>query len=134
MPATKKISAEEFKQWVDAAFIGSPADARSHCEQTMSPNYLSFQAGGDRTDFERAVAKIAYCRENGKKWETKVCFFSQDENKIAARLLCNIAIGDQPEKCMELMYMAELDDKGRFESIWEQSAEYSGTNEEINRT
>jgi hypothetical protein len=132
MPTTKKISAQEFKTWLDGAFIGNPADARSHCEQTMSPNYLRFQAGGDRTDFERAVEKVAFFRANSRKWETRVHFFSQDDNKIAARLICNIAIGDQPEKCMELMFMAELDYKGRYESVWEQSAEYAGVNEERN--
>lgn len=134
MPTSKKISAQEYKQWLDAAFIGSPADARSHCEQTISPNYLRFQAGGDRTDFERAVEKVAFFRANSRKWESKVHFFSQDENKIAARLICNIAVGDQPEKCIELMFMADLDDKGRYESVWEQTAEYSGMNEGRNRT
>jgi hypothetical protein len=33
-----------------------------------------------------------------------------------------MAIGDQPEIKMELMFMAERDDQGRFETVWELSS------------
>lgn len=125
MAATKKISPQEFKEWLDGAFVGDPAAARSWCQQTMSPNYLRYQAGGDRTDFERAVEKVTLFRTICKKWESSVEFFAQDNNKIAVRLICDLLIGEGPEKKMELMFMAELDEQGRYEYVWEQSSDYT---------
>jgi hypothetical protein len=125
MTAVKKISAADFKEWLDGAFIGDPAAARSWCERTMSPNYLRLQAGGDRTDFERAVEKITLFRTVCKKWATSVKFFVQEENRIAARVMCEVLVGDGPERKMELMFMGELDDKGRYEYVWEQSSDYT---------
>jgi hypothetical protein len=127
MPAVKKLSAAEFKEWLDGAFIGDPAASRTWCEQTMSPNYFRLQAGGDPTDFERAVEKVTLFRTVCKKWETVVKFYVQEENRIAARVLCDMLVGDGLPKKMELMFMGELDDKGRFEYVWEQSSDYAKT-------
>lgn len=125
MATVKKLSAAEFKEWLDGAFIGDPAAARSWCERTMSPNYLRLQAGGDRTDFERAVEKANLYRTVCKKWATVVKFYVQEENRIAARVVCQVLVGDGPERKMELMFMGELDDNGRFEYVWEQSSDYT---------
>lgn len=127
MTTIKKVSAAEFKEWIDGVFIGDPAAARSWCESTISPNYLRFQAGGDRTDFERAVEKVNLFRAVCKKWVTVVKFYAQEENRVAARLMCDMRMADGPERKMELMFMAELDDKGRFEYVWEQSSDYKET-------
>jgi len=95
----------------------------------MNTKFLRFAAGGDRTDFERAVEKVGFFRANCKKWDSEVKFFAQDGNKIAGRLICHIAVGEDPEKKMELMFMAELDEMGRYLNLWEQAADY-GNGEE----
>lgn len=125
MPAVKKLSAAEFKEWFDGAFTGDPAAARFWCEQTLSPNYLRFQPGSDQTNFERAVEKVTLFRTVCKKWATAVKFYVQDENRIAARIICEVLVGDGSPRMMELMFMGELDDKGRFEYVWEQSSDYA---------
>lgn len=56
-------------------------------------------------------------------------FFAQDGNKIAARLILYIAVGENPEKKMELMFMAELDEAGRYLNLWEQATHYLGGEE-----
>ncbi|KAJ5159670.1 uncharacterized protein N7482_006674 [Penicillium canariense] len=126
MSTSKKISPEEFKKFLDNVFVGNPDDARSFCESTISPSYLRFMAGGDKTDFQRAVEKVAYFREKCHTWKSSIVFFAQENNKIAARLLCDLGIGDEPAKKMELMFMAELDEQGLYESVWEQATEWVG--------
>ena len=85
----------------------------------MSPNYLRLQAGGGRTDFETAVAKVANFRTIFRKWVAPVEFLVQEGSKIAVRLNCEMIMGDEPEAKMELMFMAERDEQGRFEKVWE---------------
>lgn len=119
--ATSEITPEQFKEWLDGAFIGDPAAAREYCERTMSPNYLRFHAGGGRTDFEKAVEKVTLFRTICRKWEVKVNFFVQQENRIAVRCTINMAIGDGEEQEMELMFMADRDAQGRYENVWELS-------------
>jgi hypothetical protein len=87
----------------------------------MSPNYLRFSAGGGRTDFERAVEKVTLFRTICRKWEAPVNFIVQEGNKIAVRCTVSMIIGDSPEQNMELMFMAERDNEGRFENVWELS-------------
>jgi hypothetical protein len=128
--SSNKYTAEDLKAFLDGSFIGDPAEARSFCEQHMNPNLVRFAAGGDRTDFERAVEKVGFFRANCKRWDIEVKFFAQDGNKIAARLICYIAVGEDPEKKMELMLMAELDEAGRFTNLWEQAADYLGGDSE----
>jgi hypothetical protein len=53
-----------------------------------------------------------------------VVFLVQDGNKVAARLIVEMAMGDEPEKKLELMLMAEMDDQGRFENVWELSSPF----------
>lgn len=117
------ITAEQFKQWLDGAFIGDPKEARAYCEQTMSPNYLRFSAGGGRTDFERAVEKVTLFRTICRKWVLNVNFLVQQGNKIAVRCTVSMAIGDGDEQEMELMFMAERDADGKYENVWELSKE-----------
>jgi hypothetical protein len=64
------------------------------------------------------------------KWNVSVKFFVQEGNRISARLVGDLAVGDDPVKTMELMIMAELDEQGRFLKVWEQVAEYVGTGDE----
>lgn len=118
-----ETTAEEFKQWLDGAFIGDPKEARAYCEQTMSPNYLRFSAGGGRTDFEKAVEKVTMFRTICRKWELKVHFVVQQGNRIATRCTVNMIIGDGKEQNMELMFMAERDADGKYENVWELSKE-----------
>lgn len=114
-----RITAGEFKAWLDASIVGDPNEARAFCERTMNPNFLRFAAGADRTDFERAVEKVAFFRSSPGTWDASLKLFSQDGNKIAARLIVDFAIGDEPAKKVELMFMAELDGQGRYERVWE---------------
>ncbi|KAJ9485390.1 hypothetical protein VN97_g7967 [Penicillium thymicola] len=110
MSSTKEYTAQDLGAFLDGSFIGDPTEARSFCEQNMNPKLVRFAAGGDRTDFEQAVEKVGFFRANCKKWDAEVKFFAQDVNKIAARLTLYIAVGEDPEKKMELMFMAELDE------------------------
>ncbi|KZP12230.1 hypothetical protein FIBSPDRAFT_870408 [Athelia psychrophila] len=121
MSTLKPLTPSEFETWLNGAFIGPPADARAFCERTMSPNYLRLQAGGGRTDFEKAVEKVTLFRTICTKWVAPVDFLVQEGNKIAARLTCAMVLGDAPEAKMELMFMAERDEQGRFERVWELS-------------
>lgn len=121
--ATQKLTPKEFEEWLDGAFKGDPAEARAFCERTMSPNYLRFQAGGGRTDFEVAVEKVKMFRTICNKWVASVTFLVQEDNKIAAQLNVEMQIGDGPEKKMELMFMGTRDDQGRFENAWELSSD-----------
>jgi hypothetical protein len=118
-----KKTTKEVQDWLEGAFHGDPADARAHCEKTMSPNYLRFQAGGGRTDFEQAVEKITMFRTITKKWSSPVTFLVQEENRIAVQFKVDMEIGDGGEKQMELMLMATIDDLGRFENVWELTSE-----------
>ncbi|CAI7664142.1 unnamed protein product [Penicillium crustosum] len=120
MSSTKRYTAQDLKAFLDGTFTGDPTEARS---------FFRFAAGGDRTDFERGVEKVGFFRANCKKWDAEVKFFAQDEDKIAARLIVYIAVGDDPEKKMELMFMAELDEAGRFLNLWEQATENLGGEE-----
>ncbi|KAH6957675.1 hypothetical protein BKA56DRAFT_599961 [Ilyonectria sp. MPI-CAGE-AT-0026] len=120
--ASPKTTPEEFEEWLNGAFIGDPSEARAFCERTMSPNYLRLQAGGGRTDFEGAVQKVTNFRTICRKWVAPVDFLVQEGNKIAVRLTCELIIGDGPEQKMELMFMAEKDEQGRFETVWELSS------------
>lgn len=43
----------------------------------------------------------------------------QDGKKVAVRLTCELQIGDEEERRMELMFMAVRDEEGRFEKVWE---------------
>lgn len=122
--AIKKLTPKEFEEWLDSIFKGDPAESRAFCERTMNPNYLRFQAGGGRTDFETAVEKVTHFRTICKKWVAPVIFLVQEENKIAAQLKVEMIMGDGPEKKMELMFMGTRDDQGRFENVWELSADF----------
>ena len=124
--APPKLTPKEFEEWLDGAFKGDPSSARSFCEQTMSPHYLRFQAGGGRTDFETAVEKVTMFRTICKKWEAEVTFLVQEENRIAAQLRVEMQIGEGEEKRMELMFMGTRDEEGRFENAWELSADLVG--------
>lgn len=110
--------------FLNGSFNGDPAEARAFCERVLAPNYLRLYAGGDQTDFERAVEKVTYFRANGKL-TSSLKFFVQDGNKVSGRLVGDMKIGDEPTKTMELMLMAELDDQGRFVKVWEQASEYA---------
>ena len=123
MTAVKQISAEEFKKWLDDGCLGEAADTRSWCEASMNPNFDRIQTGVDRINFEGAVEKVTLLRGICKKWESSLEFYVQDGNKIAARLICDMDFGNGPDK-KELMFMAELDAQGRFEKVWEQTADY----------
>lgn len=128
--ATSSKSAQQLMALINGSIIGDPAEARSFCERMMNPNFLRLKAGGDRTDFERTVENVTFLRTNCKKWDASLKFFAQEGNKISARIVCDMAIGDDPVKTSELMLMAELDDQGRLEKAWEQIAEYVGSGEE----
>lgn len=117
--AIVKITAQEFKEWLDGAFIGDPKDARAFCERTMSPNYLRYSAGGGRTDFEKAVERVTLFRTICRKWEMEVNFLVQEGDKIAVRCTVVMAIGEGEEQNMELMFMADRDAEGRFQNVWE---------------
>ncbi|KAJ5140112.1 hypothetical protein N7448_003520 [Penicillium atrosanguineum] len=117
-------SSNVLMDFLNGSFNGDPADARAFCERTMTPNFVRLQAGGDRTDFERSVEKIAHFRANGK-WDPSMKFFAQDGNKVSARVVGDVQIGDEPAKKLELMIMAEMNEQGLFERIWEQIAEYT---------
>lgn len=121
MADIKKISPKEFEEWLDGAMIGDPKEARAYCERTMSPNYMRFQAGGGRTDFEKAVEKVTFFRGACTKWVGAVELLVQDGRQIAVRLSCEIAIGPETPKKVELMFMAIMDEQGRFEKVWELS-------------
>lgn len=126
---TSSKSAQHLMTLINGSLIGDPADARAFCERMINPNFLRFQAGGDRTDFERTVENVIFLRANCKKWDASLKFFAQEGNKISARVVSDMAIGDDPVKATELMLMAELDDQGRLEKAWEQIAEYVGSGE-----
>jgi hypothetical protein len=110
------------------SFNGDPAEARAFCERVLSPNFIRFYAGGDKTDFERAVEKVTYFRANADL-TLSLKFFVQDGNKVSGRLIGDTRIGDEPTKTMELMLMAELDDQGRFLKVWELASEYTAGEE-----
>ncbi|KAL2060230.1 hypothetical protein VTL71DRAFT_9625 [Oculimacula yallundae] len=115
----RPLTPEAFSSWLDGAFIGPPSSARAYCEATMSPNYLRLQAQGGATNFEQAVEKVTFFRTHCKKWVGKVDMLVQEGNKVAVRLTCTLHIGEDEEKVMELMFMAERDGEGRFEKVWE---------------
>lgn len=119
MSTLKPLTPSELEEWLNGAFHGPPADARSFCERTMSPNYLRLQAGGGHTDFEQAVEKVTLFRTICRKWVAPVDFLVQEGYKIAAKFTCEMLMGDGPEAKMELMLMAERDEQGRFEKVWE---------------
>lgn len=126
MTGLPSLRPQDFKGFLDGFFTGDASEARAFCERTMSPNFIRFAAGADRTDFERGVEKIAFFRANASTWRSSIKFFSQDGNKIAARLIVELAIGDEPAKTLEMMFMAELDGQGRYEYVWEQVSPYEG--------
>ena len=74
-------SSNVLMDFLNGSFVGDPADARAFCERTITPNFIRLQAGGDKTDFERAVEKVAFFRANAK-WDLALKFFTQDGNKI----------------------------------------------------
>lgn len=113
------LTPEAFEAWLNDAFIGDPSEARAYCEATMSPNYHRLQAHGGVTNFEQAVEKVTFFRTHCKKWVAPVEMLVQEGKKVAVRLTCNLQIGDTEEKRMELMFMAERDEEGRFEKVWE---------------
>jgi hypothetical protein len=119
----QKLTPNEVEEWFDGAFKGDPEDARAWCERTMSPNYLRFAAGRDRTDFERAVEKVKLFRTICKKWVAPVTFLVQEENRISGQMKVEMQIGEGPEKKMELMFMATRDAQGRFENMFELSSD-----------
>lgn len=127
MSTLPKLTPKEFEEWLNGVFRGDPDEARAFCQRTMSPNYLRFSAGGDRTDFERAVEKVTNFRTICRKWVAPVEFLVQEGNKIAVRLSCEMALGDGPEMKMELMFMAERDEQGRFLNVWELSSPIAET-------
>ncbi|PYH64354.1 uncharacterized protein BO88DRAFT_408525 [Aspergillus vadensis CBS 113365] len=120
------MTPEQFKSIWDRLFTGNPNEARSFCEEVLSPNYVRLEAGSDRTDFERAVEKITFFRQNCKKINSSLLFFAYDNKKIAARLICNFAMGDEPEKKIEVMIMVELNDEEKWVSAWELICPYLG--------
>ena len=124
MAGTQKLTPKDVEEFLNGACQGDPADAQAFCERMMSPNYLRFSAGGDRTDFKRAVEKVTLFRTICRKWVAPVVFLVQDGNKVAARLIVEMAMGDEPEKKLKLMLMAEMDDQGRFENVWELSSPF----------
>lgn len=83
-------------------------------------------AGGDETNFEGAVGKVAFFRANCHTWTSSVEFFAQDGNKIAARVVCDLGMGDELAKKMEMMFMAEVDEEGKYEAVWEQITAWVG--------
>lgn len=117
--APPKMTEKEFEEWMNGAFQGDPAEARAFCERSMSPNMIRMSAGGGKTTFEDAVKKIANFRTITKKWVAPVNLLVQEGNKLSARLTCEMITGDEPEVKMELMFMAERDEQGRFEKVWE---------------
>lgn len=114
-----RITEKDFEEWLHGAFIGDPEQAREFCQRTMSPNYLRFSAGGGRTDFEGAVAKVARFRSLDMKVLVKVEFLVQEENNLAVRCAITMTTGQEPEKQMELMFMADRDDEGRYQNVRE---------------
>ncbi|KAH7419726.1 hypothetical protein BKA64DRAFT_716156 [Cadophora sp. MPI-SDFR-AT-0126] len=113
------LTPELFEAWLNGAFIGDPSEARAYCEATMSPNYHRLQAEGGVTNFEQAVEKVTFFRTHCKKWVAPVHMLVQEGKKVAVRLTCDMQIGETEEKRMELMFMAERDEQGRFEKVWE---------------
>ncbi|GLA03124.1 hypothetical protein AnigIFM60653_002721 [Aspergillus niger] len=105
------MTPEQFQSTWDKVFIGNPNEARSFCEEVFNPNYVRLEAGRDRTDFERAVEKVTLFRQNCKKFNSSLPFFAQDNKKIAARVICDFKMGDEPEQKLEVMIMIELDDE-----------------------
>ncbi|GLI74104.1 hypothetical protein PoHVEF18_002338 [Penicillium ochrochloron] len=124
--SSPKITPEDFKSFIDQIFTGDSVDARSFAESSISPNYIRFMAGGDETNFEGAVGKVAFFRTNCHTWTSDLEFFAQDGNKIAARLICSLGMGDEPVKKMEMMFMAEVNEEGKYEAAWEQIAPWVG--------
>ncbi|KAJ5900745.1 uncharacterized protein N7473_004815 [Penicillium subrubescens] len=124
--SSPKITPEDFKSFIDQIFTGDPAEARSFAESSISPNYIRFMAGGDETNFEGAVGKVAFFRANCHTWTSSLEFFAQDGNKIAARLVCSLGMGDELAKKMEMMLMAEVDEEGKYEAVWEQISPWAG--------
>ncbi|PYI11098.1 hypothetical protein BO78DRAFT_393575 [Aspergillus sclerotiicarbonarius CBS 121057] len=126
MSTVKKLTPEQFKSRFDGVFHGSPDEARSYMQGILNPNYIWYQAGSNRTDFERAVEKATYLRTNCKKWDSSLMFFAQDENRIAARLVADMALGDMPETKVEVMMMLEVDEERKWVAAWEQATEFLG--------
>ena len=110
---------QSFELWLSGVFIGSPSEARAFCETTLSPNYLRSQAGGDSTNFEQTVEKVTFFRANCKKWVATVQMLVQEGKNVAVRMIVNWQVGDGKEEKVELMFMGERDEKGRFEKVWE---------------
>lgn len=121
-----RMAPEQFQSTWDKVFIGNPNEARSFCEEVLNPNYVRLEAGRDRTDFERAVEKVTLFRQNCKKFNSSLPFFAQDNKKIAARVICDFKMGDEPEQKLEVMIMIELDDEEKWVAAWEQFSPFSG--------
>lgn len=115
--------ANGFQAWLAAAMNGPPEEARAHCERTMNPDYQRWSGGADFTDFERAVEKVTLFRSICRVWRTDVRFYVEEGRQVAARLVVDMDMG-QGESRMELMFMGEKDDQGRFWKVWEQTKEY----------
>ncbi|KAH9204059.1 hypothetical protein DL95DRAFT_320126 [Leptodontidium sp. 2 PMI_412] len=115
----KVFTPQTFEEYLKKVFVGDPSEARAYCEATLSPDYLRLQAGGDSTDFEQTVAKVAFLRTNCRKFEAPVQLLVQEGNTLAVRMLVNWQIGDGPEEETELMFMGVRDESGRFEKVWE---------------
>ncbi|KAG4439616.1 hypothetical protein IFR05_004911 [Cadophora sp. M221] len=113
------LTPQSFEAWLNGAFIGDPSEARAYCEATMSPKYHRLQAQGGVTNFEQAVEKVAFFRANCNKWVAPVEMLVQEGRTVAVRLTCDLQIGDAEEQRIELMFMAERDEEGRFEKVWE---------------
>jgi hypothetical protein len=122
MAGPQTLTPKDLEEFLNGAFQGDPAEAQAWCERTMSPNHMRFSAGGDRTDFKSAVEKVALFRTVCRKWVAPVVFLVQDGNKVAARFTVEMVMGNEPMKKLELMFMAEMDDQGRFENVWELSS------------
>ncbi|GFN20888.1 flavin containing amine oxidoreductase family protein [Aspergillus tubingensis] len=120
------MTPEQFKSIWDRIFTGNPSEARSFCEEVLNPNYVRLEAGSDRTDFERAVEKITFFRQNCTKINSSLLFFACDNKKIAARLIFDLAMGDEEEKKLEVMIMVELDDEEKWVAAWELITPYLG--------
>ncbi|KAH9206642.1 hypothetical protein DL95DRAFT_450741 [Leptodontidium sp. 2 PMI_412] len=122
----QNLTPESFQAWLNGAFIGDPLESRAYCEATMSPSYYRLQARGGVADFQQAVEKVTFFRTHCKKWVAPVDMLVQEGKKVAVRLTCDLQIGDTEEKRMELMFMAERDEEGRFEKVWELSMPVEG--------
>ncbi|KAI9737184.1 MAG: hypothetical protein M1834_000777 [Cirrosporium novae-zelandiae] len=119
MASPAPMTSQEFEDWLTEVFLGGPADARSFCERTMSRKYLRYNAGGDRVDFEMAVERTAKFRNDCRHYVGRVQSLTQEGNRLAARITCELKMEEGPEGKFELMFMGERDGEGRFERVWE---------------